>query len=376
MELKHLKREWAALAAVCAALLAGGYALLASAWPGGERIFWAGPAGAVLVHLLAHLRGNLAQNHPPGRPEELFASLGLANWITLLRAGFLALLAGFLLLPRPEGTAAWAPGALYMSAAVLDFMDGWAARASRRTTALGEALDMHWDGFGVLAASLLLVRYGQVPPWYLLVGLARYLYLFGLKLRERAGLVNGPLPPSKMRRALAGLQMGFIAVAMLPVFTPPATWAAATAFMLPLLAGFVRDFLAVSGELRPSAAEQGIWNTRLKGWLPLALRAGSVGLLAAVLGREMFTPAPDAAVLTAGLAGMALIGLGAAGRVAALAIVLLSGFALRAWPLDGLYWAVLLLHSVLMFTGTGPYSIWKPEDWLIDHRAGEARLQR
>jgi hypothetical protein len=36
---------------------------------------------------------------------------------------------------------------------------------------------MSMDGWGILVASFLAVLYDQVPTWYILVGLARYLYL-------------------------------------------------------------------------------------------------------------------------------------------------------------------------------------------------------
>jgi CDP-diacylglycerol--glycerol-3-phosphate 3-phosphatidyltransferase len=97
----------------------------------------------------------------------------------------------------------------------MDFLDGYVARVTHRTSRLGEILDMHWDGFGVLVASWLLVLYGQVQAWYLVVGLARYLFVAGMQIRERRGLTNYPLPPSMTRRAMAGAQMGFIAVVLL-----------------------------------------------------------------------------------------------------------------------------------------------------------------
>ena len=91
----------------------------------------------------------------------------------------------------------------------------------------------------MLAACLLLIQYGQAPVWYILVGLARYLFVFGLWLRQKMGLTNYPLPPNRIRRGLAGSQMGFIAVILLPVFTPPATLVAATLFMTPFSIAFL-----------------------------------------------------------------------------------------------------------------------------------------
>ena len=376
--MNRLKREWFVLALVCAALLAAGFTLLGNAWQGAHRTAWVVTAGALLVYQIMNLRLNLKKNRPLGEPGGLFPTLGLANWITSLRAALLALLAGFILLPRPEGAAVWGPGGLYMTAAVMDFFDGWAARVARRSSDLGEYLDMHWDGFGVLVACLLLIQYGQAPVWYILVGLARYLYVFGLWLRRRLGLTNYPLPPSRIRRGLAGSQMGFIAVVLLPVFTPPATLVAATLFMIPFSIAFLRDWLAVSGVINAAAPDRekgmrmaSFWSA-LRSWLPTVLRIGVVTLLAVITIREMREPAPHIAVLLVGFIALVLVGLGILGRIAALGAMLMCGFILRETPFNWLYWALLLVGTGMFLTGTGRYSLWKPEDWLIFHRAGEA----
>lgn len=374
--LAQLQREWWFVMIAGAVGLGVGYILLRDAWSSSERLRWAGLAGILVAYQLIHLRRNLAKNHPIGEAGPLYPTLGLGNWITLVRAVFLAMLAGFVFLPWPVGTAAWAPGMIYMTAAVLDFMDGWAARATGRASALGEILDMHWDGFGVLVASILLVQYGQAPWWYLLVGLARYLYVGGLWVRERRGLAIHPLPPAKSRRGIAGMQMGFIAVVLLPIFTPPATRFAASLFMTPLILGFIRDWLGVSGVIRPkpdhAAGARRDW-ALIKTGLPLGLRTLAVGLLGAVLVREFTAVDPRPLVMIAGGAALVLIALGVVGRAAGLGAVLLSGFVLRDTPGVWLFWALLCTGVGVMLSGTGNYSLWKPEEWLIYHRAGEAK---
>lgn len=244
---------------------------------------------------------------------------------------------------------------------------------------MGEILDMHWDGYGMLVACCLLVQYGQAPAWYLLVGLARYLYLLGLWLRERAGQLIHELQPSVMRRALAGAQMGFTAVILLPVFSPPATWVAATVFMLPFLISFLRDWLVVSGVLVWSSGKAGGragWRDAIAGlrlWLPLFCRGLTILLLLALLwGQAQLGKMPVGVLLVAAI-GLVLIGLGAAGRLAALAVMLMCGFVLRGEAQNGLYWAALLAGTGVLLAGTGRYSLWKPEEWLIYHHAGENR---
>ena len=114
----------------------------------------------------------------------------------------------------------------------------------------------------------------------------------------------------------------------------------------------------------------------LRIWLPSVLRIGVVVLLGLILVREMRAAAPHIAVLLVGSISLVLVALGAIGRIAALGAMLMCGFILREAPLNGLYWALLLVGTGVMLTGTGRYSLWKPEDWLIFHRAGEAKQSR
>ena len=369
--LAKLRAEWAISVAVGLCLLAAATGLVRL-----ENAGWAArfslTAGLVMAYVYFHLYRNLGANSDLHDPRRFYTSLGAANWITMLRAVLLALLTGFLFLPRPEGWMAWAPAALYTSAALLDYLDGSVARLSGRASRLGEILDMHWDGYGVLIAALLLALAGQVPAWYLLVGLARYLFVGGLWLRRRMGKPVYDLPPNMFRRALAGVQMGFIAVALMPLFTPPATHVAAALFALPLLTGFVRDWFAVSGVKASSRTVKG-WRKQAGKWGPFALRIALGGLLAFTLvDLTRGGSAPAGALLVGGAAFVGLV-LGAAGRFFGLVVLLMSGLALQAAPLDWRLWALLLLGTAVMTFGTGAYSIWRPEDWLIHHRIGDPK---
>lgn len=379
--MEKLRREWVLVGMVFASFLAGGHILLGAAWGGGRDVLqWGVVAGTLMVYILAHLWRNLEKNHLQGDGAgRLYSSLGLANWITLIRASGLAMLAGFLWLPRPAGVAEWIPGLLYLGSASLDYCDGWAARATRRTTLLGETLDMHWDGFGVLVATVLLIQYGVVPVWYGLVGLARYLFLFGMWVRTHIGLVNYPLPPSMARRALAGMQMGFIAVVLLPVFSPPATQGAATLFMLPLMGSFLRDWLAVCGlgQVWNEGGKSRVQNALNQLWkrIPYLLRVVMALNLAAVIWQETRSPAPLWWIVGGAGLGLLLVVLGVLGRTSAVGLILLSGLALKDNAMNGLFWGVLLIGLALMLTGTGRYSLWKADEWMIYNRAGEARPQ-
>ena len=96
----------------------------------------------------------------------------------------LGLLAGFVFLPQPSGGLAWLPALLYTLAIMADYLDGYFARLTHHATVLGEILDIEFDALGILMATSLAVHYGQLPWWYLPIGLSRYLFLFGIWWRR------------------------------------------------------------------------------------------------------------------------------------------------------------------------------------------------
>ncbi|RME51962.1 MAG: CDP-alcohol phosphatidyltransferase family protein, partial [Caldilineae bacterium] len=226
--------------------------------PPGWALQWAFLAGAVLLVEMLVLWRHLERNRPrPGAP--LRADLGWGNGVTLARGVAYAFMAGFLFAPRPGGLWNWAPAALYLAAFVADYLDGYLARVTGHTTELGEVLDIEFDGLGILIAVALAVQYGQLPAVFLLLAVARPLFVWGMAWRTRRGLPNHPMTESGWRRLVAGLLMGFVAVVLWPVFTPPATYMAAAVFGLPVAASFLRDWLVVSGRLQPTGAGYRRW---------------------------------------------------------------------------------------------------------------------
>src|SRR5690606_22391410 len=215
--LDRLRREWLLLTAAGVLLVAAGFWLLRAHWGASEAGRWALLAAAVLAYEAWTLRRGLAANHRPGE-KSLLPGLGAANRLTLLRGAMLALMAGFLFAPWSGGWLAWAPAALYGAIVLLDGLDGAVARLTGQPTRLGEMLDLELDALGMLVAPLLGVWYGQLPPWFLLVSAARYLFVLGLWWRRRRGLPIYELPPSHRRRSLAGLMMGCTGVVLWPVF--------------------------------------------------------------------------------------------------------------------------------------------------------------
>ncbi len=216
--LYNLRRSWAFFALLSAAYVAAGWLLLRTAWLPQAGLQWAVLAALIALYLLIVLWRNLEQNYRPGEVI-LLARFGSGNWMTLLRGLLIAGLAGFLFLPRPPGWLAWLPAIMYTLAIAADSLDGYLARRSNYATRLGSILDISFDGLGVLAAAILLIQYGQVPTWYILVALARYLFLFGEWLLPRFGRPVQPLAPSGQRRIFASIQFVFIASPLIPAFS-------------------------------------------------------------------------------------------------------------------------------------------------------------
>jgi CDP-diacylglycerol---glycerol-3-phosphate 3-phosphatidyltransferase len=385
--LASLQRRWWMFSLLCALFLLAGSTWLTRVWHPAYARGWALLTVIILAYQAWQLRINLKENHRIGETL-LLAGLGWGNIITLARGVMFGGLTGFLLLPAPPGHLAWAPAALYTIGALIDFLDGYAARITNQVTRLGEKLDMSMDGWGMLVASILAVKYGQTPGWYVLVGLAMYLFNAGKWLREQLRLPVSDLPPSAARRPFAGLQMGFAFVMLWPVFKPPGTYHAAAIFALPTLLHFLVDWLVVSQTLR---AGFGVRWQIAKGfavrWAPLTLRLALLALMAQSIvdWRYHFqiqapwlagTGASSPLALGVLIAGLeivivACIAIGAAGRSMAIAGMVMLGIQQIFQPLTDSQLLLLWVYGGILYLGTGIYSIWKPEERLIARRAGE-----
>jgi CDP-diacylglycerol---glycerol-3-phosphate 3-phosphatidyltransferase len=225
-------------------LIGGGCALLQGAWIPGSIFRWTCAALLALSVLIRRILTAFAKD-PGMLPEACFP--GLANQITIFRGLLICLLAGFLFLNPPAGLPAWIPGILYSTALILDGFDGYLARLRKETSAFGAFLDRDLDALGTLIGILLAIHYARLPEWFILAGMAYYLSALGEWRREKQGLPVHPLPASRYRRYVAAVQSLFIALALLPVTPLPKSGIAAALVMIPVLAGFLRDWLAVSG---------------------------------------------------------------------------------------------------------------------------------
>ena len=342
------------------------------------------PGLAVAIYLQHYLSGHLASNHRATEEEQLFSTLGAANWITLLRAAAVVALAGFLPLAIGRQSVEnsillnWAPGLLYLVISLADLCDGFVARRQGKETELGRELDIETDAAGLLTASLLAISLGRLPVIYILVGLAYYAFIFGISLRRKRALPLVALQPRAYSRIIAGCQMGLVGLVMLAFFDRPFTCIAAYIFMTPLLLGFLRDWMVVSCRIKTDADQQASldrWSRSLVKKLPIVLRP------ALLLGGLFCVMNPGEFQLS--LAWQLILGIcflsagtGFMGRSSCLLLILLLGSTLS--PLAKSYFSGTLfaLAAVLMLSGMGSMFLWAPEERILYRRKEIAHMKQ
>jgi CDP-diacylglycerol--glycerol-3-phosphate 3-phosphatidyltransferase len=342
-------------------------------WPFDDARQWFFLTSIVMAYFLFVLWKSLPIHHRENETE-LLATFGIGNLLTLVRAFLLAALAGFLFLPRPSGLYAWLPGAIYVLASLPDYVDGYFARITNHVTGMGEALDMNTDSVGVFVATLLAVQYGTIPWWYLPIGLARYLFLAGIWLRERMGKPIYEMHYSHRRRGFAALKMGFIFVILFPPFLAPGTHYAAAAFGIPFAVAFVWDWLIVSGRIPADSGDN--W-PRLKqwglDWFPVILRVAIiVGVLPQIM--QHWGQAAWQGVLWAEIILTVLVGLGVVGRTFSIGLLVVLGiiqYQTYPVPVTSLQYTLVFLYVFILMLGTGKFSLWPIEEWLVYNRIGD-----
>lgn len=371
--MNSLRWRWVSFSIASLAFIVAGFNFLTKNWGAFYAQRWLLLASAAALYLMYVFLTSLKSNHRPGE-EQIIPKLGIGSNLTLGRGVLLCGLSGFMFSPIPDGRLAWIPGALYFLAVLMDYFDGYMARRSNLTTALGENIDIQLDSHGVLIAALLAIQYGQLPYWYLLVAFARYLYLFGSWLWEKAGNQTFSLPPSVSRRWFAGLQMGFLTVLLLPIFSPPATFIAAQWFALPFLVGFTRDWLYTAGLFRRQGTFSQVRYFIIQR-LPMLIRAGFLVAAASyyfyIIREDNLLLNPFSWIMLGGLITASLIAAGAAGRLSAVIGLVLLGFSQMVTPLTAIQIMLAAGYVAIIYLGTGDYSLWTPEDYIIyQHHGG------
>lgn len=382
-----LRIRWAAWTVLGALVLAICGWILGQVWPG-ARAATGSSVSLLLWAYLSLLTFRYLPSNRRDRDRVLLHHFGPGTALTLLRGVLLAALAGFWILERPEGWLAWIPAGLYTLAALIDYVDGYAARRSDSETALGERLDMESDALGLLVAVGLAVRYGKLPWPFLAIGIARYLFVWTQVALERRG-DQTDLPESVSRRPIAGITMGFVSASLWPVVTPAGATLAGTIFLSAFALSFVRDWLVVTDLIDPSSSGYQAARRAAKRFLfdkfPILVRAVVAVSGIAIAPQLIADPGldlyligglplePSGRLLTVVLAGTAvMMVIGLLARSAAFIHffplgLLIAGSGLTSWRIPMLVSAVLIL-----LLGSGDGSLWDPERRVFARRAGAA----
>lgn len=169
---------------------------------------------------------------------------GLPNILTASRIVALLPLIALLYVDAPW--AAWSALALYVAAAITDFLDGYLARSMNEVSALGKFLDPISDKIFVASLLVALVGFGRLPDLWMIpaiVILMREFLIAGL--REYLGPQNIQLPVSKLAKWKTAIQMtalGFLVIGPYGEVVLPATlaigqWGLAAASVLTIITG-------------------------------------------------------------------------------------------------------------------------------------------
>ncbi len=101
------------------------------------------------------------------------------NMLTMLRIATIPLLA--VLLTFPGRAAGFWAAVLFALASITDWLDGYLARRMGIVTVFGKFLDPIADKLIVMAALIMILPFGRVPAWMVLVILGREIIITGLR---------------------------------------------------------------------------------------------------------------------------------------------------------------------------------------------------
>lgn len=328
----------------------------------------------LLVYLLTRPRLTLNRTDASA---PLFAGLGWANRLTLARGWLIAACGGCLAIPAILSDAAivvWIAAAAYSIAAMFDRLDGFIARKTGRTSQLGAELDTLFDALGLMVAPVLALLLGKIHWSYLLVSVAYYLFVAGIKMRQGKKLPVYPLAPSQLRRTLAGFQMGYVAVVLWPPFDAGVSVLAGAGFMLPLLIGFLVDWCVVSGRINPFEPRQKALFEYIKRATDTVLMPAARVLLTAAVclawSADPFTRTLDMPTVLLVLVSVLMMAAGVAGRAGAMLFLMVLAWNTPIAVSDPLFNLSLFMSIAILLLGCGRCSLWQHDDHWVNRQDG------
>ena len=108
--------------------------------------------------------------------------MNLPNKLTILRIILIIPFVLFMILGQGEGWMKWAALAIFVIASLTDTLDGYIARKYHLITDFGKFMDPLADKILVMSAMILLVEFGRLPAWIVIIILAREFAVSGFRL--------------------------------------------------------------------------------------------------------------------------------------------------------------------------------------------------
>lgn len=281
-----------------------------------------------------------------------FQSLGWPNILSLLRGLLLCLLSIFIFIPNLSELLVWWVAVIFTTAILTDGLDGYLARKTQRQTELGKVLDIEIDSVAVLIGAMLAISFGKLPLWYIIIALARYLFVFGTAIRKYFGHSTQPLQESLYRRTLAVANMNFMMLALYPSTSPEVLEIMACFATIPFCLGFIQDWLIVNTFIRVENKNYQNQHQRFCFLyfvlFPIALRVSLIIALFFVKEEHLLWLLP-------------LVILGIYGRISVLLLIIIEMFSLHSSQhFIDVY--IVSSISILALNGLGKYTLWSPEE--------------
>lgn len=198
-------------------------------------------ATAVFAGLVTAVVWVAGDEHPHPR-------FGPANYVTMVRAILVALVAGVIGRPAtPE--VLWAVVGLAVAVGMLDGLDGWLARRTGLASGFGARFDMETDALLILVLSMLVWQHGKAGAWVLLCGLMRYAFVAA---GWHLPWLSRPLRSTRRGKTIAVGQALGLSVALAPLVPAPASTIVAAGAVVALAWSFAVDIQWLARESRTS----------------------------------------------------------------------------------------------------------------------------
>jgi CDP-diacylglycerol---glycerol-3-phosphate 3-phosphatidyltransferase len=152
--------------------------------------------------------------------------VNLPNWLTLSRIFIVPLLVVVLLTPLSEnwlGTPRYLVGiAIFLAAALTDFLDGRIARSRAQVSKLGKLLDPIADKLLISAALISLVENHLAPAWAVVIIVGREFAVTGLRSIAAAdGVVISASGMGKFKMVAQVVTVALLILSLSPTGGPP-----------------------------------------------------------------------------------------------------------------------------------------------------------